>query len=214
MIVLAYGQLTIRELAALLQMANNEVDVALVELQSVILVPQGEGPVRAFHLSFHDYLTDKSRCVNGTFFIDTPLRHGQIARLCLERMICLLKRDICNIGDYTKMNHEVEDLDHKKAAFLPGDLLYACRYWALHVRESSTSEPLIQLVEKFVSTSILYWIEVLSLIGELDGGMASLQEIRTKLSVSLTLCIIRGNIKDTLHVVCTEPIAQIISASP
>jgi hypothetical protein len=199
MIVLAYGQLTIRELAALLQMEDNEVEVALVELQSVILVPQGEGPVRAFHLSFHDYLTDKSRCINGNFFIDTPLRHAQIARLCLERMVCLLKRDICNIGDHTKMNHEVDDLSHKKATFLPGDLQYACRYWALHLRESSTAESLIQLVKDFVSTSILHWIEVLSLIGELGGGMTSLQEARIKLSVRLTPCIVRGNILNILY---------------
>ena len=198
MIVLGYGQLTIHELAGLLQMENNKVEFSLVELQSVILVPQGGGPVRAFHLSFHDYLTDKSRCINGNFFIDAPLRHTQIARSCLERMICLLKRDICNIGDHTKMNNEVADLDQKKAAFLPGDLQYACRYWALHLRESSTAESLIELIENFVSTSILYWIEVLSLIGELGGGMISLQETRIKLSVSLTLCVIRGNIEHTL----------------
>jgi hypothetical protein len=94
MIVLGYGQLRICELAGLLQMKDNKVEVTLVELQSVILIPQGGGPVRAFHLSFHDYLTDESRCINRNFFIDTPLRHTQIARLCLERMICLLKRDM------------------------------------------------------------------------------------------------------------------------
>ena len=198
MIVLAYGQLTIGELAGLLQMEDNKVELLLVEFQFGILIPQGGGLVRAFHLSFHDYLTDKTRCINENFFIDPSVRHAEIARLCLERMICLLKRDICNIGDHTKMNHEVSDLDQKKATFLPGDLQYACRYWALHLRESATTEVLIQLVEHFISTSILYWIEALSLIGELGGGMTSLQETRIKLSVSLIIVIMRDNIERTL----------------
>src|ERR1700760_2895580 len=75
MIVLAYSQLTIRELARLLQMEENKVELSLVELQSVILIPEGGGPVRAFHLSFHDYLTDKSRCINENLFIAPSVRH-------------------------------------------------------------------------------------------------------------------------------------------
>jgi hypothetical protein len=188
-IVLAFGRLTVRELGVLLQMKN--VRLILAELQSVILVPEGDGAVRAFHLSFHDYLIDKDRCTNVKFFIDAPLHHAEMARFCLEMMKGSLKRDICKVEDRTKMNCEVEGLTEKMAKCLPGDLQYACRFWALHLEESSSIEPLFELIQSFAFTSILYWMEVLSLIGELGGGLKSLRVAQAKLLVSVIPCIVQ-----------------------
>jgi GTPase SAR1 family protein len=58
-IVLAYGRLTVDELGALLQMKNKQIQLALAELHSVIHVPDGNDTIRAFHLSFHDFLINK-----------------------------------------------------------------------------------------------------------------------------------------------------------
>jgi hypothetical protein len=181
-IVLAHGRFTANELEGLLQM-EGRVKSALAELHSVILVPEGDGPIRAFHPSFHDYLTDRSRCNNPNFFIDTPVHHGEIARLCLERMRYLLLRDICDIRDPTRMNNEIDDLSKRKMKFLPGDLQYACLYWALHLSQCSSVESLFNLLRSFVFGSILHWLEVLSLIGRLGDGLKSLRVTRVKLGV-------------------------------
>jgi hypothetical protein len=151
-IILAYGRVTANELEGLLKM-DGKVRLALAELHSVILVPE-DGPVQAFRPSFHDYLTDKSRCSNPKFFIGTPVRHGEIARLCLEKMICSLKGDICDIRDFTKTNNEISNLSKKKAEYLSGDLQYACRYWASHLYQWASVEPLYKLVQDFVFASI------------------------------------------------------------
>jgi hypothetical protein len=190
-IVLAYGRLTASELEGLLQL--EEVKAALAELHSVILVPEGDSPIRAFHLSFHDYLTDRSRCSNPTFFIDTSARHGEIARLCLERMKRSLKRDICDIRDPTRMNDDIGDLSNRTTEYLPGDLQYACRYWAMHLSQCSSVIFLFDLLRNFIFDSVLHWLEVLSLIGKLGDGLKSLKNARVKLGVSfvLHLCVQR-----------------------
>jgi hypothetical protein len=187
--VLAYGRLTIQELGALLQMEDNKVYLALEELHSVIHVPDGNGTIRAFHLSFHDFLTNQDRCINQHFFIDAPMHHTEIARCCLETMVKLLHRDMCKIHDISKLNHEVDDLEKRKTEFLPGNLQYACRFWALHLSNSLAVEPLLELIWSFVSTSILYWIEALSVIGELGGGLKSLRTAQAKLLVSYGLSL-------------------------
>jgi hypothetical protein len=181
-IVLAFGRLTVREWAVLLQ-TEDDIAAALADLQSVIIVPEGDA-IRTFHTSFRDFLTDNGRCTDEKFFIDSPRRHTEMARSCLQRMNGSLKRDICDIRDPTKMNKDVHDLDRKKAECLPGDLQYACRFWALHLSECSPVEPLFELLQAFCFTSMLYWIEVLSLIGDLGSGLRSLRQAQTKLLVS------------------------------
>jgi NACHT domain len=183
-IVLAFGRLTVDEWSVLLQV-EDDIAAALADLQSVILVPKGDA-IRTFHNSFRDFLTDSGRCTDENFFVNSPLRHAEMARSCLQRMNSSLRRDICQIGDTTKRNSDIHDLNERRAKFIPGDLQYACQYWALHLWECSPVEPLFELLQSFVFTLILYWIEVLSLIGELGGGLKALRQAQAKLSVSST----------------------------
>jgi len=186
-IVLAFGRLTVDEWSVLLKM-EDDIRAALADLQSVILVPEGDA-IRTFHKSFRDFLTDNGRCADEKLFIDGPLRHVEMAKFCLERMHESLKRDICSICDLTKLNNEVTDLDQKMAVCLPGELRYACRYWALHLWECSPVETLFELLQSFAFTKILYWIEALSLLGELGSGLKSLRQAHEKLSVSSAFCL-------------------------
>ena len=47
---------------------------------------------------------------------------------------------------------------------------------ALHLWECSPVESLFKLLQSFVFTNILYWIEAFGLIGELRGGVKSLRQ--------------------------------------
>ena len=188
MIVLSFGRHSAGQLASLCAKPEEYVTFVLSRLHSVILVPRDSQPVRAFHLSFHDYLTDEKRCTNKCFYIDPALHHMQIASFCLMRMMRSLKRDICDIGDPTKLKMDVHDLDQKRAEHLPGALLYACQYWALHLSECALEAALIELIQEFMVKYVLYWIEAISLIGGLAGGITSLRAAFRKLEVRFDPC--------------------------
>jgi hypothetical protein len=85
-----------------------------------------------------------------------------ISRACFDCMTSLLQepdlRDLCRDG--------------KK--LLPGDLTYACRYWARHLAESNLDQSLVDRLRDFASGRLLYWIECLSLIDDLDLGISGL----------------------------------------
>jgi NACHT domain len=186
-IVLSYGPLPAGELASLCGKPEEYITFILSALHSVIVVPKNSQPVRAFHLSFHDYLTDKNRCTSKHFYINPFHQHAEIAKFCLTRMMRSLKRDICGICDSTKLKEDVNDLDEKMAEHVPGALRYACQYWALHVSECSLEKTLLELIHNFLETCVLYWIEALSLIGELAGGIQGLGAASRKLAVRFDL---------------------------
>jgi hypothetical protein len=85
-----------------------------------------------------------------------------ISRACFDRMGSLLQkpdlRGICR--------------DRKK--LLPGDLTYACQYWTRHFAKSNLDQSLVDRLHDFVSDRLLYWIEGLSLIDDLDLGISGL----------------------------------------
>jgi len=60
--------------------------------------------------------------------------------------------------------------DGKK--LLTGDLTYACQYWARHLAESNLNQSLVDRLHDFASDRLLYWIEGLSLINDLDLGIS------------------------------------------
>jgi len=85
-----------------------------------------------------------------------------ISSFCFNCMAPLLQKpdlhDICRDG--------------KKLP--PEDLTYASQYWAKHLAESKLSQSLIDHLYDFASVRLLYWIESLSLIGNLDLGISGL----------------------------------------
>jgi hypothetical protein len=92
-----------------------------------------------------------------------------------------LKRDICEIGSLAE-NAQVKDLEERKRKYIGDTLSYACQYWAEHLSYVSPTAVGIDLVvgalSKLVHEKLLYWIEVLSLLGKLSVVVTSLMEAR------------------------------------
>ena len=85
--------------------------------------------------------------------------------------------------------HAKKNMDgdvQEKVMSLPGDLIYACRYWGGHFAKSNPDK-LIKLLTVFVSKHLLSWVEVLCLVGDLDGSLVALRTTRDKLSVGSSL---------------------------
>ncbi|EGO23186.1 hypothetical protein SERLADRAFT_357012 [Serpula lacrymans var. lacrymans S7.9] len=162
--------ISIHDLDILLNAPDVDVRFVLSALKSVILIPDNEDEeVRIYHTSFGEFLSNRER--SKDYFIDPDTHHHNIAQLCLQLMVKQLKRDMCDIRDPSKLNSEVEDPCRPATS-------YSCRYWSFHLsrvpHNGSLDASLVNVLREFASKSLLYWMETLSLLGELEGAVSTL----------------------------------------
>jgi len=160
---------------------QSSIHSALCALHSLLLVPDNiEDPVRIFHKSFPDFLVDPHQCTDTRFFIDPLIYHREILLACLNVMKGGLKKNICKLDSHTPLN-KVEDPPAHRAAHIGDALEYACRFWTTHLARTAGNSPGVEEVKKgideFFTTQLPFWIEVLSLMGNLDVGVYALGEI-------------------------------------
>ena len=179
-VVLVFNPLSVRALSELLLV--DDIPTTLRALHSVLLVPdlkEAEDPIRTFHKSFPDFLTDPERCQRKWFFVDLQV-HAEIALSCLRLMREKLKRNICNIDDYALLS-EAGDLATLQKNCIGSALEYACHFWTKHLLKipsnSSCVKEIQEAIDKFFTTNLLYWIEVLVLTRNLDLGVHAMNDI-------------------------------------
>jgi len=178
-VLLVLNPLSMTALSDLLKMSN--ISATLRSLHSLLLVPDSiEDPIRAFHKSFPDFLMDPVRCKNEQFFVEPAAHHTDILLSCLRLMGERLKKNICNLDDYAVLS-EVEDLPTHKKDHIGEALEYACRFWTKHLLGVPSNSPYIgevqNAIEQFFTTHLLYWIEVLALVGDLDIGVHAMNDV-------------------------------------
>ena len=181
-VLLILHPLSINTLSDLINCGTpSRISTSLRTLHSVLLVPDSaEGPVRIFHKSFPDFLTDPLRCTNHQFFIDPPTHHKEILFSCLSMMKEKLKRNICKLDDHTTLSM-VEDLPTLRTTHIDDALEYACKFWTGHLvkipKSSGGLEKVHDAIDDFFATGFLFWIEVLILTGNIDTGVHALNDI-------------------------------------
>ncbi|KIL55534.1 hypothetical protein M378DRAFT_90782, partial [Amanita muscaria Koide BX008] len=182
-IVFVQRPLPVSTLAQLINIDVVEICEVLDNLQSVILLGSDDVP-RIYHKSFPDYLTDEARCNDPHLQIDTRICHIQIATRCFEIMDKCLKRNILGLGDPARFMRNEDGLkkdeitDKKMQEKIPQQLRYACVYWDNHLEVTKIEdETLMNGLEKFVDEHMLYWFEVLSLIGNLDSSHLAIRAV-------------------------------------
>ena len=161
---------------------TSRIFTTLNSLHSLLDVPVSEDdPIRVFHKSFPDFLTDRTRCKEERFFVDPPVLHEVILFSCLDLMKERLKKNICGLEDYTVLT-EVKDLPARKATHIGSSLEYACRFWTRHLAKIPGNGPQVKRVQEaigqFFEYHLLYWIEVLSIVGYLGVSVYAINEIR------------------------------------
>lgn len=180
-IVLLLDPLAPEDVEQLLGLKSGDGWLALQGLHFVFILPSEHGkPVRIFHASLHDFLTDITR--SGKYFIDPPVCHAALARACLALMTAALKRDVGNIEDPLTLHGDTRKLACGREC-VSGALGYACRYWAAHLAHAPLDSGLLDDLRRFAFKSTLYWIEALSLIGNLEKAVPSMQSAKAWLEV-------------------------------
>ena len=133
-------------------------------------------PLRFFHVSFADFLTDRNR--SGEFSIHVHLIHNDLAFASLAIMMEKLRFNICDLPSSYLPNSAIHDLDNRIKECIPPELAYSCRFWMEHVRQAPFNPPLAAEVRAFVNNErLLFWFEVLSLLKLINTCAGSLSSL-------------------------------------
>jgi hypothetical protein len=130
-------------------------------------------PIRFLHTSCRDFLLNKSR--SGEYHVDCSREEKRLASTTLRIMESMLKFNICGIDSSFILNEELKKEDINLA--LPSQLQYACRFWADHVTESAYEEHLGNRVENLMCTKLLFWFEVLSVLGKTRSACKIIKQL-------------------------------------
>jgi hypothetical protein len=178
-VVLPENFLSLSAIAMLTGFSYHKVQRLLELIQPLLVLPADpNNPVRPFHKSFPDFITNPSRCTIPRFCISLDY-HTELFMCCLELMDKLLKKNMCSIPDYV-LNSEMDDLSQRvEDGGIRGALEYACRSWDRHliVTKRQTADA-VSALHRFLGGKFLFWLEVLSVLGAVGDAARAL--IRTK----------------------------------
>lgn len=141
-------------------------------------------PIRPLHASFKDFLVDRDR--SEALYIDPKEQQRYTLLACLRIMKSGLRFNICDLETSHLLNDEVSDLSSRVEKNIPSYLSYVCRFWAFHLTATPFEKYILGEIRQFLKTYFLYWIEVLSLIKEVDIAEGALERIQGYNCVSVT----------------------------
>ncbi|CAE6445342.1 unnamed protein product [Rhizoctonia solani] len=162
-----------------LLLAASQVDQRTLEqvesnLGPVLLVPDGQC-ITFHHPSFQDFVTDPSR--SGQFHIRLDQYEEEPAAYCLQVMQRDLCFNICQLETSHRLNRDIADLNHRIDSRIGPMLKYACTHWIDHFIALPT-QALVESIKRFMEgPKLMYWIEVLSLLGCIDIALAGLSKL-------------------------------------
>ena len=184
-VVLTANPLSPSAIAALLDFNTDDVILRLSSVSSLlILSDDANSPVRPFHKSFPDFIIDPSRCINKTFHVSPPHHHPSLLLGCLELMNRALERNVCKLPDAIT-NSEVSDLHERVERYISPALQYACKSWHKHfIDKRTTGTPEItSALRRFLEEKLLFWLEVLSILGAAREAVDALEVVTKRLEV-------------------------------
>ena len=126
--------------------------------------------IRVCHPSFLDFL-DK---YNWT---DSATLHRAMFDKSFSLMGRMLRFNICELETSYVANADITDLAQRTKEKIPESLRYSCLYWATHLTEANC-ESVAGLITEFLgSLQLLYWFEVLGLVGGVGKGIEALRSV-------------------------------------
>jgi len=183
-VILATNPLSPSAISTLLGLDIEDVLPLLSSVGSLLVQEDIGSPVRPFHKSFPDFITDPTRCTDERFCVSPPSHHAEILVGCLKLMNRTLEENMCELPD-TVMNSEVGDLHERIERYLDPALQYACKSWHKHlVDENTTRTPAVtSALHHFLEKKFLFWLEVLSVLGAAREAVDALEVAASWLEV-------------------------------
>jgi hypothetical protein len=185
-VILATNPLSPSSIATLLGLDAEDVLPLLSSVNSLLILQKDPNhPVRPFHKSFPDFITNPTRCTNQRFHISPPDHHLELLFHCLGLMNCTLEKNMCNLPDAVA-NSDISDLKERSEKIAPA-LRYACVSWHVHLVGAHTTldctPTIIPTLHQFLEKKFLFWLEVLSVFGITRNAVEALQVVINWLEV-------------------------------
>jgi hypothetical protein len=175
-VVLATNPLSPSSIATLLAFETEDVAPILSSVHSLLTLHNDlNHPVKPFHKSFPDFITNSTRCTNQRFHIP-PHHHLELAASCLKLMNHTLEKNMCHLPEAVK-NSEVDDLQERTDRYINHALQYACKSWHKHLVNEPTAkrDEITSALHFFLEKKFLCWLEVLSVLGAVRNAVDALQ---------------------------------------
>jgi hypothetical protein len=173
--VLTANPLPPSTIATILGSDAEDVSRQLLPVNSLLILQGADHSVRPFHKSFPDFIVDPTRCTDQRFRVSPADHHSEFLIGCLELMNERLERNMCGLPDAVT-NSEVHDLRERTEQYIDPSLRYACGSWHKHLVDEHTARfpEIIFALRRFLEGKFLFWLEVLSVLGEARGAIHAL----------------------------------------
>ena len=162
-ILAARNPLSVNSLADLIGLEADELQDSLQRLHALVHVPdEADQPgLRILHASFGDYLFAQNR-------ISKSLGDQTLARGCLQVMH---ERLYFNV---TGNQSSFEPNSMFKPSSITLSLEYACMQWIYHIKDQGPSATLDDAIDTLFRPQLLFWLEVMSVLGRVSRAAAML----------------------------------------
>jgi len=177
-VILLANPLPQSAITELIGLDPEQVILFLTLVQSLLAIDEDPNqPVKPFHKSFPDFITDPSRCLDARFHISPRDSHLELARNCLRLMNNGLGQNLLSLPDYS-LNSEVKDLQTRVKDRISIALEYACRSWHSHLTKTTGDvTSIISDLRLFLEEKFLAWLEVVSVLGAVRGAVVGLEKL-------------------------------------
>jgi len=178
-VILLVNPLPPSAVAELIGLEAAQVMRILTLIQSLLVIDEEDPnyPVKSFHKSFPDFVTDPSRCLNERFYISPGTLHQELTINCLRLMKGTLKQNLLSLPDYA-LNQEVEDLPERIKDHISPALEYACKFWHNHLTETRDDITcILDALCDFLKQKFLPWLEVVSVLGTAREAVVALGKL-------------------------------------
>jgi len=177
-VVLVVNPLLPSGIAKLVDLDPEEVILFLTSVQSLLTLGEDlDQPVKPFHKSFPDFITDPSRCTDARFYISPGNLHLELVTNCLRIMNDGLEENLLSLPDYA-LNSEVKDLETRINDRINITLRYACLSWHNHLTKTEECvADVVSYLRTFLEQKFLAWLEAASVIKAVGGAAAGLERV-------------------------------------
>jgi hypothetical protein len=165
-------------IAKLVGLEPKEVMLFLTLIQSLLVLNEDPTiPVKLFHKSFPDFITDPTRCLDKRFYIPPRNLHHELVLNCLRMMNKALEQNMLSLPNHA-LNSEIVDLPKRVEDQISVALQYACKSWYTHLVETSKDvADITSALHCFLGKKFLAWLEVLSALGAARSAVIALETL-------------------------------------
>ena len=177
-VVLLVNPLPPSGIAELIGLDLEEVVLLLTLVQSLLVLSEDfNQPVKPFHKSFPDFITDSSRCLDERFYISPGNLHLKLAIDCLRVMDDGLEQNLLSLPNYV-LNSEIEDLQARIEDGISVTLQYSCQFWNNHLTMARGDfTDVVSHLRFLLEEKFLTWLEVASVLGAVGGAVAASEQL-------------------------------------